>query len=175
MKRFLSTTVLGVFGLCLTAASAAPPNQPINLRTSLNSFEEVPSKLTTGTGTFKATISADRTTITYTLTFSGLSSDALMSHIHFGQPGVAGGIFIFLCGGGGKPACPAGGGTVTGTVVASDVLAPSPDQGITAGSMDDAIKVILSGNAYVNVHTTRFPSGEIRGQVRAFPFFFFGD
>ena len=38
-----------------------------------------------------------------------------------------------------------------------------PEIGIN--TFDDAIQAIVGGNAYVNVHTTAFPGGEIRGQL----------
>ena len=44
----------------------------------------------------------------------------LFAHIHFAQEGVNGGVAAFLCGGDGKPACPQGSGTVTGTIVADE-------------------------------------------------------
>lgn len=40
-----------------------------------------------------------------------------------------------------------------------------PAQGLTAGDLKSLIAAIRSGSAYVNVHTTRFPAGEIRGQL----------
>jgi len=71
---------------------------------------------------------------------------------------------FFLCGGGGKPACSNGEGTVTGTVNAGNVIGPS-GQGITAGQFDEVIRAMRHGLSYANVHTVTFPSGEIRGQI----------
>jgi hypothetical protein len=85
------------------------------------------------------------------------------AHIHFGQPGVEGGVAAFLCGGGSKPACPPS-GDVTGTIVASDVVGPA-DQGIAAGEIDELIAAMKHGVTYVNVHTDAYPDGEIRGQI----------
>jgi hypothetical protein len=87
-----------------------------------------------------------------------------MAHIHFGQRGVAGGVVAFLCGGGNKPACPAS-GTVTGTIVSSDIIAV-PAQGIAAGDLASVLKAMRAGLTYANVHTTNFANGEIRGQIR---------
>ena len=39
-----------------------------------------------------------------------------------------------------------------------------PAQGIN--TMDDIIQAIVNGNAYVNIHTTQNPGGEIRGQLK---------
>ena len=134
------------------------------VKARLDGFQQVPSILTNGRGTFEAKINEDSASISYTLTYSGLSSPAHFAHIHFAQRGVNSGIFAFLCGGRGKPACPPAGGTVTGVITAADILA-LPDQGLAAGDFAGAVRAIESGNTYVNVHTTIFPAGEIRGQI----------
>jgi len=129
----------------------------------MSSYQEVPSVSTTGRGAFEARINGS--TIQYKLTYSGLSSSALAAHIHLGQIGANGGIAAFLCGGGGKPACPAS-GTVTGTISASDVIGPSA-QGIAAGEIGELISAMRAGVTYANVHTTNFGGGELRGQINA--------
>jgi len=134
-------------------------------KAKLIGFRETPSILSNGTGTFIASLDRGGTSISYTERFSGLSSSVTVSHIHFAEPGVAGMFFVFLCGGGSKPPCPAAGGTVTGTITAADVLAV-PEQGITGGDFSDLLRILKSGNAYVNVHTVNHLGGEIRGQVK---------
>ena len=120
---------------------------------------------TVGTGSFEASLNGAGDEISYTLTYSDLEGGVVtQAHIHFGQRSVSGGVIAFLCGGSTKPACPASPATVTGTITAADVIGPN-GQGIEAGSFDEAVRAIRAGTVYANVHTTRWPSGEIRGQV----------
>lgn len=130
----------------------------------LTGFEEVPPILTNGTGRFWATLVANGTALEYELTFADLSAPVTAAHIHFGQRGVNGGIMAFLCGGDDAPACPPQGGTVTGRITARDILA-IPGQGLAAGDFAGFLRIMRAGLAYVNVHSTAFPDGVIRGQV----------
>jgi hypothetical protein len=130
----------------------------------LSGFHETPSIFTSSTGTFEGAADTNAQSISFTLTYSGLSAPVLFAHIHFGEKHVAGAIVAFLCGGGGKPACPQE-GTVTGNVAAGDVIGVDP-QGVPAGSFDALLAAIVSGSAYVNVHSTAHPAGEIRGQIK---------
>lgn len=159
--------VVAVLGLTMTVASADEVVDQFSTR--LVGFNETPPILTSGHGTFRATLQGS--SLTYTETFSDLTSSVTQSHIHFAERGVAGSIFVFLCtnlgnGPAGTPACPAGGGTVTGTITAAQVLGVST-QNITAGDFAGLVRILLSGDAYVNVHTTKFPAGEIRGQLQS--------
>lgn len=123
--------------------------------------------LTNGTGRFA--LDVDKNTAAYTLTYSGLTSNVTQAHIHFGKVHVPGGIFVYLCtnlgnGPAGTPACPAGGGTVNGTITAASIVAV-PGQNISAGDFTALLDALSSNTAYANVHTANFPGGEIRGQV----------
>ena len=91
------------------------------------------------------------------------------AHIHFGQRAVNGGISVFLCsnlGNGplGTQACPAAPATIEGTIGPENVIGPT-GQGIAAGEFDELVRAIDAGAAYVNVHSTGFPGGEIRAQL----------
>jgi hypothetical protein len=73
---------------------------------------------------------------------------------------------IFLCGGGNQPACPTEPTAhIDGTATAANVTGPT-GQGIDPGDFAAAVEAILTGQTYANVHSTLFPNGEIRGQVR---------
>jgi hypothetical protein len=157
-----------VLGLTLSAASADENGN--HLTATLSGFNETaPPVLSTGTATFEATIQGD-SSLTYTLTFSGLQTKVLQSHLHFAERGVNGGVFLFLCtnlgnGPADTPACPQS-GTVTRTVTAADIVGGAAGQQLSAGDFAGALRVIRAGDAYANLHTTAFPQGEIRGQVR---------
>jgi hypothetical protein len=162
MKATLGMALLS----CAFWAVATGQSNEKSFKANLNGLQEVPSNSTTGTGEFRAQLDADETTLTYQLDYSALEgATTLFAHVHLGQRGVSGGVSFFLCGGGGKPACPATQGTVTGTVTAADVVGPT-GQGIAAGEFAEIIAAMQSGAAYANVHTDKHPSGEIRGQIK---------
>jgi hypothetical protein len=145
--------------------------------TKLSGFEEVGplnnetgAILSPGTGTVDLDLNRNARTITFKLKYSGLTSAVTQAHIHFGKRHVPGGIMVFFCTNlGNAPAgtqtCPAGGVPVTGTFTAASVLA-IPGQNISANDFDALVAALVSDTAYGNIHTTKFPNGELRGQVR---------
>ncbi len=136
--------------------------------------------LTDGTGTLRLDLNEKSQTASYTLTFSDLSSPATQAHIHFGKVHVPGGIFVWLCQTTAKPSpvgsltpfCPTPpnktvSGMITGASIIAPATSPPTSQGITAGVFDVLTEALDSNTAYVNVHTTNFPAGEIRGQIHS--------
>ena len=148
----------------LAASTALAGNRDIPIKATVIGLSEVPAISTSANGTFTGTVSGDLTMISYTLSYSGFSSAVSAAHIHFAQPDVNGGIVAFLCGGGGKPVCPATSGSVSGTIVMADIQAVTT-QGIAAGELGEVLMAMSKGATYVNVHSATFPGGEIRGQV----------
>jgi hypothetical protein len=134
---------------------------------TLNSYQEVPANSTSATGSLTVNLTSTPS-LDYELVYSKPSSNVSVAHIHFAQANVSGGVSAFLCGGGGKPACPATGGTVSGTIVAADVVGPA-GQGIAAGQFSKLLAAMRRGATYANVHTANFPAGELRGQIRPVP------
>lgn len=155
--------------LAVLAAAAAPwPTEADEgrLKAALRGYSEVPAVSSTGMGRFTARVHADGTAIDYELSYAALEGAVtLAAHIHLGQKDVAGGVIAFLCGGGGKPACPPNRGTVAGTITAADVVGPT-GQGIAPGEFAELLRAADAGVTYVNVHTDKHPGGEIRGQVK---------
>lgn len=152
------------FGLATSLALASGSHDRNGtIGAKLSGFSEAPANIVAGEGRFKADVASDK--ITFELKYSNLSGAPSAAHIHVGQKNVSGGVSAFLCGGGGQPACPATtSGTVTGTIVAANVVGPAA-QGVAAGDFAGLLTAIKHRVAYVNMHTTKFPNGEIRGQI----------
>jgi Cu/Zn superoxide dismutase len=119
------------------------------VRPVLNALQEVPkpkgAAKATGRFTVTAVKSGSSAVLTWRLTFSKLTGRAVAAHIHIGRRGVAGAVIVPLCG-----PCRTG-ATGRATVSGANLAA------------------LEAGRAYVNVHTPRNPSGEIRGQIPAIP------
>ena len=139
----------------------------------LNGWEEDPSQVTTGKGSFRAEV-VSATRIDFRLRYSAMEGPVFMAHIHIGSRHESGGISAWLCGGTTQPACPPGpDGTVEGSIEAPDITGPA-GQGVEPGNFVDLLRAMRKGETYTNVHTGsagpppsgRAPGGEIRGQNR---------
>jgi hypothetical protein len=135
---------------------------------ALNGYQEIPALSTPAAGTFEASLNGAGDEISYTLTYSGLEAPVTQAHVHFGQRGVSGGVSFYLCTNVGGPAgtqpCPPSPATVSGTITAADVVGPAA-QGIAPAEFDEIVRAIRAGVAYANVHSTKYPVGEIRAQI----------
>lgn len=136
----------------------------------LQGYAEVPAVASVGGGRFKAVIKGADGTIDYTLSYDGLEGEVRQGHIHMGQHDVNGGIMVWICQTsfnadptGLAPTCLQS-GTMTGTLTAANVIGPT-GQGIDPADFAALVEAIRKGVAYANVHTTKFPSGELRGQL----------
>ncbi len=144
-----------------STAFAVDPTQPA-YGGPLSGAQEVPAVVTSATGQGTAVISADGSTITYLVTYSGLSGTVNAAHFHTGAAGVAGGVILPLV---------AGPSPMSGTLTAANF-------GTGSGSVTtfvQAVAAIRAGTTYFNLHTTANPGGEIRGQVGAAGDAYFAD
>jgi hypothetical protein len=119
----------------------------VGLTASLGAAKEVPKPKGVGgnaRGTFTAGLTRKGTggTLSWRLTFAGLTGAAGAAHIHLAKAGVAGPVAVALCG-----PCRSG---VRGT----------------AKLKARTVTALLAGAAYVNVHTAKNSAGEVRGQIR---------
>ncbi len=162
-----SLAVLGLASFFSTAYAMEPENAVVKLSATLTGYASVPSISTNAKGTLKAAINSDRTVVDYTFQYTNLEGGpAGAAHIHLGQTHTNGGVIVFFCGGGTKPACsPAASDTVIGAFTAADVTGPAA-QGISPGEFEEFLRALETGNTYAQIHNARFPMGEIRGQIR---------
>jgi CHRD domain len=128
-----------VAALVLSASAAASPSKEIMLGAKLDAMQD--HAKSSGKGTFTATVTGSK--LSWHLTFSHLTGPATAAHIHLGKKGVAGNVLVPLC----TPCKPTSMGTVK----------------LNAMQLRD-VKTMAT---YVNVHTAKFPNGEIRGQIAA--------
>jgi hypothetical protein len=128
----------------------------ITLRSVLSPAQELAKPASTATGAGVVTIDAARTQIAVQLSIANLAN-ATMAHIHAGAVGTNGPVILPLAG--------AFTQSLTKTVTAADLMA-HPEAGVA--TFDDAINALLTGRAYLNVHSSTNATtamGEIRGQV----------
>lgn len=107
--------------------------------------QENPATITTATGNGAVSINAAGTQALVTMNWAGLTGNATAGHIHNGRSGVNGPVICNL-----SPAVAA-----TGSVV--DALCNLSAAQATA---------LRQGQLYLNLHTSMFPGGEIRGQIQ---------
>lgn len=141
--RFARTPFVlgGVFATLVAAPATATVH---TLVATLNGVEETPANTSLGLGTATVLLDDVANTVTVTGTYSALGTAATLCHIHGPAAlGVPAGIMVGLTVTGGTSGTIGSGGSVTAAQVTQ----------------------ILSGATYVNVHTTAFPNGEIRGQL----------
>ncbi|MFG3710168.1 CHRD domain-containing protein [Micromonospora sp. NPDC047730] len=145
------------------------------VRAKLSGYQEDPLTISTpGSGRFEAHIDERNKEIKWRLSYDDLK-DVEQAHIHFGGRHQSGGIAAFLCSNlkdakGGAPqgtqACPPAPAKIEGTIRPADVVGPA-DQGIEPGEFDELVDAIEAGVTYANVHTKKYPKGEIRGQIKS--------
>ena len=141
MRTPLVASLAVVVALAAVGYGLAGRGSTVRLTARLNAAQETPSPKAAarGTGAFSATLNGR--TLTWRLTFARLTGRAVAAHIHLGAQGSAGPVAVPLCG-------PCVSGVHHSVAVTPKVRT-----------------ALAGGTAYVNVHTSRNPAGEIRGQI----------
>ena len=122
---------------------------------ALTQAAEIPvPKATTASGTAQIVIFPS--SIDFQLSANSMTG-ITMAHIHNGAPGVAGPVVVTLF----LPSAPTA--AVSGVFASGTFSSTNLPAGVTLESLKT---LLLSGNAYVNVHTSVNPTGEIRGQIQ---------
>ena len=161
MRRLLALAI--AVALALVVALPAGAGNSRNFRTHLTGSQEVPAVETNAQGQAIFKVSKDGQSIEYKLIVANIEN-VLMAHIHLAPAGTNGGIVVWLYPDGPPPALIEG--KVNG-VLAQGVITEADLEGALAGaSLQDLVDEMADGNTYVNVHTSQFGGGEIRGQIK---------
>jgi hypothetical protein len=129
----------------------------------LSGGEEVPPVDTKATGQAMFQLSPDGTELSFRLNVANIEN-VTQAHIHLAPAGENGGVVAWL-----YPDAPpqqlipgrTQGTLAKGTITAGDLVGSFAGQGL-----DALVEAMEAGDTYVNVHTSQFPGGEIRGQIR---------
>jgi hypothetical protein len=152
--------------LTLTAAAAAPAQaSDRNFTAALSAAEEVadPAVESNARGQIKLQLSADGTALDYRLIVANIEN-VTQAHLHNAPAGQNGDVVAWL-----YPAGPpaqlipgrSDGVLATGTISAENLVGP-----MAGRPLSDLVDEIRAGRVYANVHTSQYPAGEVRGQLR---------
>jgi CHRD domain/Secretion system C-terminal sorting domain len=129
-------------------ASTQLSHAQIKISGILSGKNEVPANASTATGTFDGIFDPWSRVIAFRVEYSELTANASVAHFHSAPAGTNGPVVLDLVGQG-LPV-----GVKSGELV--KVLTLTETQAVD----------LMNGNLYVNIHSTTFPGGEVRGQVR---------
>lgn len=118
-------------------------SESVKCTADLQEKSEVPPTDSNGSGSADITVDTEAKKVSWTVTSSGLSGGPTAAHFHG----------------------PAREGENAGPVI--DITA-NLNEG-SADLTDEQMQQLESGQIYINVHTVRFPDGEVRGQVMKTP------
>ena len=137
MNPRVAVIAIVLFPTLLSMASA----QTTAFTAELRGSSEVPATESNAKGKAELTYEGSTKTLRWTINYWGLTGSATAAHFHGpASEGVNGGIMITI-----SPL-------------------PSPMKG-AAILTEDQSKALQSGNMYIDVHTAKYPDGEIRGQL----------
>ena len=160
-KRFFPFLLAAAMLAALWASSVSAASDRTFV-THLSGDQEVGGVDTQAQGEAIFHLSKDGTELRYKLIVANID-DVLMSHIHMAPAGTNGPVVVWL-----YPSSPPAqlipgrsqGVLAEGVITSADLVGP-----LAGMDLSDLLDAIRSGDAYVNVHTTAHPGGEIRGQL----------
>lgn len=172
---FAAATAVACGGSDSTTPTPTPVSKILNFTATLTPAGEVGATLNgnpTGGGTFTATLDTSTNVFTYSVTFTGLTSNVTLGHIHGpfivgGTSNSAGVILNFDPAATGSPLASGAAftkGATSGTASGSVTLNASTAISTTVNG-DSLRKLLIAGLTYVNIHTTSNGGGEVRGQI----------
>lgn len=144
--RIAAVMVASLIGLVMASPATASRDGSyggVRFRVELSGAQEVPPADEDGRGIAKVRVNPDKDRLCYSLAVSNIDGDITAAHIHQAPAGVNGPIVVVL---------------------------ETPSDGPVADcvTIDHALAEAIAANPadyYVNVHSTVFPGGAVRGQL----------
>lgn len=159
-KLFALVIAAGLSSTALASSASAGGNGAVILRADLSGNEEVPPVETDTSGTAKFRVNPNSDEINFQLKVkNGVDLLAVAgAHIHCAPAGMNGPVVAFL-------AQPTPGGVdgklkVSGSIGDDDIINDA-----CGATVDELVDSMEAGQAYVNVHSSANPAGEVRGQI----------
>jgi hypothetical protein len=142
MKNYLIILFVIILGTSCKKDNETTVSAEVKYKAVMNGSNEVPANSSTATGEANAVFNTQTKILTVTVTYTGLSAALTAWHIHKAAVGVNGSVIFPL----GTPAA-------SGYVFTSVALTSEQETDLS------------SGLYYVNLHTSNYAGGEIRGQL----------
>lgn len=139
MARRSQHTIRTALFVLAAAMAAGTAHGSVTFEATVDGTQMVPPTASPATGTAVLVLNDAETEVAYTITYSGLEGAETDAHFHNAGPGQNGSVVHFL---------PPG----------------NPKAGIWAVTVHD-VGELYAGRVYVNIHTTLYPGGEIRGDI----------
>ena len=139
MIRIRNSSAVAALAVSMMFAAASAQAEMMKFTTEMTGAAEVPPTGSAATGTVEVTLDTAAKTVTWIYSHKGLSGDMTAAHIH---------------------------GPATATEVAGPVIDTTGEtmKG-SAPITDPQAAELIAGMYYFNIHTEKFPDGEIRGQL----------
>ena len=145
MRLRYAALLLAVVSLAFTS----PAQADTGFAATIDAAQEVPTNASPGTGSATLVLNNAQTSLSYSVTYTGLTSNRTNAHIHGPAPaGVNAGVLHGL----------------------------QNQTGTTSGSANGVWAIpaanvthLFNGQLYINIHSANFPGGEIRGQIVGAP------
>ena len=139
MIRIQNSGVVVALAVSMMFAAAAAQAEMLKFTTEMTGTAQVPPNDSAAIGTAEITLDTEAKTVTWVYTHEGLSGDMTAAHIH---------------------------GPATATEAAGPVIDTTGETMEGSAPITDAqVAELMAGMYYFNVHTEKFPDGEIRGQL----------
>jgi len=142
IKKLLSCTFALAFASNIYADHLS---DRLLLSAKLEGSQEVPAVATNAMGVASFVLNAARDSMCVNISVTGLSGPITGAHVHEGDPGMNGAIVIDL----------------SSFISGNRIMAVLTGTNVSVGN----VSKFLAGKFYVNVHTSTYPGGEIRGQL----------